>query len=244
MAINIKYRMCSQRQDDRLSYWVPYRVSRLYSYSVSLVGLVTILCIGLTVGCYGNETTVFPEGLDPLEDNTAEAPSLGSETISIVSGRNRDFFWVHGVGYVGQDASTVWQAMTTPEVVASRRTDPNFDILPEVEPQYEVSFGLVYTVKNIITVKWQENWRFGVLEAEEEKPVFATGRYQKVWGTEAISLLEGSLLVTQIEPGITEIQLIEHLNAIQAGTGDLEQGMQDRFDSILAHSYGDPLPTY
>ena len=59
-----------------------------------------------------------------------------------------------------------------------------------------------------------------------------------------IDVLEGSILLHEVEPNFTRIQFIEHLGAVMAGTDDIESYLEDMFASIAAVSKGDPLPEY
>ena len=69
-------------------------------------------------------------------------------------------------------------------------------------------------------------------------------RYQKVEGSSFIELMEGSVLLVEAADGVTEVQLIEHLDAVQTGIEDVENYQRDLFGSVVAFVHGDPLPTY
>lgn len=199
----------------------------------------------LLVGCFGNETTVFPSGLEPLEENTAPEP-MGMvaypEALSLVLGETNDYNFGHARGYVRAPAAVVWEALKDPDVVIDRRHNDVRSYELEVDPDYEWSYALSYTVDTIITVDWEEQWRMGTVLGTPEAPELGMLRYQKVWGSTLIELLEGSIQVIAIEPEVCEVQFIEHVRARGQSGDETGESMQDRFANILARSRGEPLP--
>lgn len=190
-------------------------------------------------GC--NTSTEYPPGLEPLEDNTAPDPA-GLDQLSTVGGNTPDFAFGHGRGWIDAPAGAVWAALKDPEVVVSWRQTDRHTATPMPDPMYELRFELHYEVDNVITVSWDEDWRYGTLEGTPDAPELALTRYQKVYGTVYIDLIEGSITVTPRDDGTTELALIEHVKASQGGSNEIITTMQDRFASVLARVRGLPLP--
>lgn len=208
------------------------------------------LAIGLVLAfaACGNQTHEFPPGLEPLEENQAPLPEPSGqvqypEELLFEVG-NDGYLWVHGRGYVQAPIADVWEAIQDPAVIASRRKDPDYKLKYDVEPGYDLSFSLQYQVEDVITVDWRENWRYGALEGTFDAPEWAMVRYQKVWGSVFIDLLEGSIQLLYVDENTTEIQLIEHLDAAGGSSSDLTRAMNDRLESIRAQLDGEPLPEW
>ncbi|MBT8491543.1 MAG: hypothetical protein KJO07_00675 [Deltaproteobacteria bacterium] len=204
-------------------------------------------------GCIiqGTETTPFPPGLEPPEDNTAPAPGAEGEypeEASIVTGTDeidgQDYVWVHMRGYIHASAAEVWTIMQDPQVVADRRNTDRLDVTYDSEPDYEYSFEIHYFVDRILNVEWDENWRYGAIEGSFEEPLEGAIRFQKTFGTDFIDFIDGSMSVRYIEEGITEIGMVEHVSALQESRSTSEGYARDVFNNVLAVSNGEPLPAY
>ena len=210
---------------------------------IFLALLATVMAAGSGAACYDDVTSEFPAGLEPLEANTAPTqtgPSY-SETLAIVEGDD-DYLWVHGRGYVEAPAARVWAALKNPETMVGGCAVDSYSITPHVEPAYEFSFQAHYVRNEIITVEWDNNFRYGTIVGTAETPEFALIRYQKTYGNEVISLIEGSLQLHKISADVTELQYIEHLSAIRATTADMKASMTQRFAKALAEAHAEPLP--
>jgi hypothetical protein len=194
----------------------------------------------LLAACFGNETTVFPAGLSPLEANTAPAPS--GETLALVSGDASQWSWVHGRGLVAAPAATVWSALKDPEVIADRRQTDRHMVTLNSEPGYEYAFELHYEVDKVIEIDWDEDWRFGTVTGSPAAPELAIVRYQKVWGSTFISLIEGSIEVLRRGDALTEVQFVKHVDAYMAGTDEMRSSITDEFNAVVARAHGLPLP--
>ena len=74
----------------------------------------------------------------------------------------------------------------------------------------------------MLTVEWDDQWRFGVID-----PTFDMLKHQKVDGSTFISRSEGTIeLHTTDDPNVTELDIVEHLDAIGASTDDVLHGVQ------------------
>ena len=188
-----------------------------------------------------NESTEYPPGLEPLEANTAPDPA-GVDQIAIVPGDTPDYAFAHGRAWIAAPAAAVWAAIKDPEVIVSWRQTDRHVATPTPDPMYELRFELHYEVDDIITVAWDEDWRYGTLAGTPEAPELALARYQKVYGTVYIDLIEGELEVVPLDASTTELAMIEHVDASQGGSAEITTTMNDRFASVLARVRGLPLP--
>ena len=203
-------------------------------------GRIVTLAV-LLAGCFGNESTEFPPGLEPLEDNTAPTPD--GETITFVDGDNGSWAWVHGRAHVHDEPAVVWTTLKVPELMAAVCSTDSHSIEADVEPEYEHSFQLSYFVDDLVNIEWDEVWRYGTVEGTPAAPALGMIRYQKVWGSELIYTLEGSIQLHATEdPGITELEMVEHLAAAGGDRSDIRKSMQHRFDSVVAVLAGGVAP--
>ena len=203
---------------------------------------LALLTVGALTGCFGNSTTVFPPGLEPLEDDTAPMQQGGAytETLAMVTPSFSTYNAVHGRGYVLAPIAQVWALSKNPDVQDQGCEVTRHSSTIGDEPQYEYSFDMHYEVDNVITVAWDEQWRFGTIDGTPEAPTRAMVRYQKVSGTDFIKILEGSVqyFPAPDDPNVTMIEMIEHVNARSSGTSDTMATMQRRFDDTVALAHG------
>ncbi|MBK9032609.1 MAG: hypothetical protein IPL61_15070 [Myxococcales bacterium] len=196
----------------------------------------------LLAACQDDITTVFPDGLEPLEDNTAPVAQAGAGVEELLTNTaESDPKIVHGRGLVFAPPGVVWAATKDPEHLASCATTRH-SAMVGVEPQYEYGWKYHYEVDEIITVAWDELWRFGTITGTPEAPELAIIRYQKVFGSDFISLIEGSIMLKAAPEGHTELEFIEHLSAVRGSTGQMRDSMIQRYHTLVELSHGRPAP--
>ncbi len=196
----------------------------------------------LLAACQDDITTVFPDGLEPLEDNTAPVPQAGAGVEELLTvATEGDPKVVHGRGLIFASPGAVWAAAKDPEHMYSCATTRH-SAMVGVEPQYEYGWKYHYEVDEIITVAWDELWRFGTITGTPEAPELAIIRYQKVFGSDFISLIEGSIMLRAGEAGATEVEFIEHLAAVRGATSDMAASMQNRFRTLVELGHGRAAP--
>jgi len=203
-------------------------------------------------GCNPTAPDPFPEslGFQPIEPCTAPPPSGGllgdpyPETDSYVSGRAPDgtYSWAHGYAYVKAPLKDVWAAMQDPAVCALNKVD-KWAVDLGVEPQFPVSFRIHYWVYTIITVEWELTWRQGPLAGTVDQPVQVGARYQKTWGTTHLQIEMGSVVLEEVAPGITSVQMVGHLAADQqGGPADVTGTLMYFYQKLVLKVHGQPLP--
>ena len=207
-----------------------------------LLSGVAVLTLG--TGCFGSSATEFPAGLEPLEDNSAPAQQGGSpqEDLALVHGRD-GYTWAHGRAYLHAAPAAVWAVIKDAELLGPTCALDSHSIIENSEPDYEYSFQLHSVVESTLTVEWDEAWRYGTVLGTPEAPELAMIRYQKTYGSDFIYLIEGSIQVlATAAPEITELELIEHVDALQVSTDDIEGSMTERFGKVVAVLHGTELP--
>jgi hypothetical protein len=207
-----------------------------------------IALLTLLAGCFGNESTPFPPGLEPLEENRARRPTADGdpypEVLALVSGDTGDYAWGHGRAFVKADLATTWAAIRTPEVCVDRRQVDEWTVVLDTEPEYDFSFRVHNLVDRLITVEFDVAWRHGAVDGTREAPVLTGGRWSKVEGSTTIEILRGSIVARAVAEGVTEVEFEEHIKALIGGTEHIESYLTDYFASIVAQAHGQPLPRY
>ncbi len=193
--------------------------------------------------CQEDITTVFPDGLEPLETNTAPEPQAGAgvEELLLVS-TSGDPKVVHGRGLVFAPPGVVWAAAKNSEALAAKCSTDRHSAMIGIEPQYEYGWKIHYEVDQVITVAWDELWRFGTVTGTPDAPELAMIRYQKVFGSDFITLIEGSILMRAAEEGHTELEFIEHLSAFQGSVDDMKSSMTQRYRTLVELGHGRAIP--
>lgn len=198
------------------------------------------MLLALALAC-GSKPVEFPDGLEPLEENTAPAPEGDGwpETLSVVSGDDGDLHWTHARGYVQVAAADVVAVVQDPEVGVDRRRVASFEVTPDTEPAYEVSYSVHTVVEDIVTVEYDLGWRHGAVGED----TWGT-RWQKTDGDSLVELIEGSLVTLAVDDAATEVQFEYHLKAALTSTEDTESYLSDFYASVVAAAHGDPLPVW
>lgn len=192
--------------------------------------------------CQDDVATPFPAGLEPLEDNTVPDTADRSEVLRTAS-VGGSFIRVHGRGYVHASPAQVWATTKRADAMIARCSTDEQQLTLENEPEYEYSFLVDYTVYDLLTVRWSDQWRYGVVEGTTDEPELAMIRHQKVQGSDFIELSTGTVqVIATDDPDLAELAFVEHLDAISGGAGQVTAGMQANYDAIVALVHGRPLP--
>ena len=144
-------------------------------------------------------------------------------------------------------------ALRTPEAVADRRKVDSWTVVSDAEELDECAdlpagikhcFRIDNLVEDLITVKFHVTWRFGDVQGEDGKAAGHLGRWQKTWGSEVIELLEGSVELTAVTDDVTEVAIIEHLNAFAGSRDNALSYVKDYYANVLALSHNEPVPEF
>lgn len=155
-----------------------------------------------------------------------------------IKSSDSDFIRVYARGFVTVPIETMWAASKSPTPNISSCQTSESMVTENNEPQYEYSFLLHYIVHDILTVEWDDQWRFGLVD-----PELGMIKHQKVQGSDFIDLSEGTIQVlATADPGVTELAFVEHLDAVSAGTDQVEQGVRHNYDALVATAHGNPIP--
>jgi hypothetical protein len=198
-----------------------------------------VLASLVVAACQDNVSTPFPPGLEPFEDNRIEPRPDGPFVEGLrIESSNTDYIRVYARGFVTVPIDAMWTAAKAPTPNLSTCSTDQQDVTENDEPQYEYSFVIHYTVNNILTVEWDDQWRFGRVT-----PELGMIKHQKIQGSDFITLSEGSIQVLATsDPGVSELSFVEHLDAVQATAGDVVQGVQHNYDALVAVAHGQPIP--
>lgn len=220
----------------RLGWWC-------YLRSMRRAFALLVLCCPLAwSGCFDDVTTKFEPGLETLEDNEAPKPK-GAGSLTVVTGEEVDYLWVHGRGLLAASPAEVWAALKDPDRVINRCQSDEQVVTTDVEKEYEFSFKVSYTVDTVVLVEWDEIWRYGTPLGDAHAPQLGLVRYQKTFGSDAIKLLEGSIEVLATgDPRRTEVQFVEHLDAFGGGTVAMTEQLEQRFAELKAAVAGKARP--
>lgn len=196
------------------------------------------------LGCGGKADTTFPEGLDPLEENTAAWPSEVAEVLSTNIGAVDDYQWAHARGYIEADIGDVYPCLREDMVNADRREVASWTRDEDVEEGYEHSYRLNFLVENIIDLEFSDTWRHGSILDEEGAITELRARWKMTEANDFMFLKEGSIVSAAAEPGWTSLELIGHLDAVQGDEETMESYLIDFFNDAIACVDGTSYPTF
>lgn len=219
--------------------------------SVNRLTPTVLLVAALLGGCFGEDETPFPPGLEPLEEEhlaPAPEPRDGEdypEELVLVQAQAELIPRtpaVHARGFIRAPIADVWEALRDPDVGADRRTFASWTVTRGIEPEYDFSYVIHSVIQNVITVEYDVTWRHGVVEGTIEEPTLVAARFQKTAGSTVIMDLRGSVVLYAREDGVTEVEIIEYLQAIASDHGNIEGFLRDMFAELVIRSHGGDLP--
>jgi hypothetical protein len=195
--------------------------------------IVLLVVLATTPGCFDDVSTAFPPGLEPWEPvNLAPEPMQAPgdpcpETITFAQSANwGNAIAVHARACIHAPMDVVWRAIRNPQTGRDpTSSNPPFTVLPmpiasECDGLYEVQVH----VQDVIAVDFRNCWRHALVHGTDAAPTLTTTRWQKVWGTSVIRVLEGSLVAhpNAIDPTITELEYQYHLDAVMGSAQRIE----------------------
>ncbi len=207
--------------------------------------LTFVLVVAGLAGCQDDVSTPFPPGLEPLEDNRVpDATGAPKEELRSVQGRSGGTAQVHGRGYVFTDPARLWALTKDPQAMVARCRTNSQTVMLGDDPMYELDFVVHYVVNDIVTVEWDDQWRYGVVDGDPDDPMLGMIRHQKIQGSDFITLSEGTVQVLATDdPNLSELAFVEHLNAVTANANDVLEGMQDNYARLVALAHDLPRPS-
>jgi hypothetical protein len=209
--------------------------------------LLPIALAALASGCEGNSVTSFPPGLDAAGPDPAPAPAEDGgdypQTLDLQQGQDDTSFYVFATGFVDAPIESVWAAFKIPNVVVDRHGISSYTVDQNVESGYDVSFRTDYTIHQaIVTVQFDLTWREGVVAGTEAAPTQVSVVYDKTWGSDYVSLMEGSIELIAVTPNVTELQFVQRMDAQSTDSSNIASWTNELFSSVVAYVNGQPLP--
>ena len=209
--------------------------------ALPLVALAAVLS-----GCFGNEATVFPEGLEPLSENGVALPDASAgeplpDVITVESIDGGRYDTVYARGYVRAPITEVWAALRDPAVGTDRRSASEWSFEPIEGSGYDDSYEVYCVTYDIVTVEWWTTWRHGVVEGTPEAPEVVAVRWQKTEGSTILRVIEGSIVLRAVGEA-TELDLVYHTDALGASHEQYVQYVHDVIADLRATLAAEPLP--
>ncbi len=199
--------------------------------------------VSALAGCQHSVKTPFPPGLEPIEDNPVPEEMAPYDEMIRITSATPDYIHVYGRGYLLVSPGQYWASVLEPDPYVAVCSTTTQTVTPSNDPSYEFSFLVDYTYVDVLTVEWQDQWRFGLVEGTDAAPTIAMSKHQKVQGSSFITLSEGTIEVLATDdPNVTELSFVEHLNATSASDTQVIKNMQHTYDALKALAHGQPIP--
>jgi hypothetical protein len=190
------------------------------------------------LACQGSSTTPFPPGLEPFEPDPVPPLTGPPDEMLRTSTSDSDYIRVYGRGDVLVPMETVFANAMNPDVIAAVCSTTSHTAMIGNEPEYTYSVLIHYVENNVLTVEWDDQWRFGTID-----PTFEMVKHQKVDGSTFITRSEGTIeMHATDDPNVTELDFVEHLDSIGASVDDVLHGVEHTYASIVAAAHGQPAP--
>lgn len=206
-----------------------------------------LLPIATMFACKDKEVDyAFPDGVEPLEENTAEWPADMAEELSYVVGEEDEYHWAHAKAYVHADINDVYPCLLTAEVNVDRREIADWSVTEDVEEGYEHSYAIwnqTYPTLGI-AVEYTDTWRHGsTLDADGALALVVTS-WKMTEGNDYMYLKENSVVTEIADEGITSLDMVGRLSAALRDGETTAQYYADFHADLIACVSGADYPTY
>lgn len=211
------------------------------------VGALLPACALLLAGCYTNEVTAFPDGLEPWEDNRAERPTPTAddpcpETIVFLDTGFEGSRAAHARACIHEPMARVWEAVRDAQTSRDPTTTHGFRVVEyQTEPDYPWTYKTYVFVDHELTdIEFELNWRHSVVEGTEDAPLVTATRWAKTWGSSAISNMEGSIILQPLDGNeeITEVLYQYHLNSIGSSHSTIHDYLTVIYGRLRERAHG------
>jgi len=216
------------------------------------IAATLLVVAGSLAGCGRNATEAFPLdlGFQPLESVSSSVvppPASGNELypqeINVVAGPQSGHYTSFGRGYLHASLARVYEALHDPAAsyIHNYNNAPRLENVPGNpfmgEEPFPVSFRVRYASPTGIPgygdAKFDITYRAGPLEGTEAAPTKIGERYQKTWGIQNIEVMSGSLVATEVAPGVTEVEMVAWLKATTQYQSDCDGTVRDLYGDLV-----------
>ncbi len=197
--------------------------------------------------CQENVLTEFPEGFEPWEEHAAPLPDpVGDdacpETLVFVRNPRYEESWnVHATACIHQPIETVFASVREATTSRDPTTTTTFEALPPMAEECDGDYQTAVHVDDVVDVDFRTCWRHTVVSEDETgAPTVTATRWQKVWGSSFISVMEGSIVLAPLEsdPNITVVRYQYHLNALSSSNTTVENFLGVIYGRLRDHANG------
>jgi hypothetical protein len=146
-------------------------------------------------------------------------------------------FW----GVLGADVHlsvrNIYFLLSDHNTTKSSRVD-KMGVTEEMDPHYLLRQKVHFEINPFpfVTIDWDEQWAFTLLDGTSEKPTKVLISYEKVDGTSHIKHLCGDILITQLTPETSHVLFYEEVQATNQSQGDTVSGLKGKLKSLQSHA--------
>lgn len=209
-----------------------------------------LLALAALPGCQENVVTEFPPGFEPWETHIAPLPTaVGSdacpETLVVARAERYDGAWnIHATACIHQPIATVWASVQTATTSRDPTTTTTFmAIEPPMPDECDGDYQTEVFVDDVVDVTFRTCWRHTVVTGTDAAPELTATRWQKVFGSTFIPVMEGSLVLEPFDgdPNITVVRYQYHLDAVSSSNATVENFLGVIYGRLRDHANGVPL---
>ena len=218
--------------------------------------VVLSLALGLlsVPSCQSNVTTMFPEGFEPWEAHLAPLPTATAtdpcpEEFVVERAPSWSGAWnVHGTGCIHAPIETVYASAQEPYTTRDPINSTTFMAIdPPMAGECDGDYQTEVFVDNAVDafdVLFRTCWRHAEVTRSDEGALEVTAtRWQKVFGSSYIPVMEGSLVLEALDghPDITVVRYQYHLDAVSSSSATVENFITLLYTRLRTHAHGEPL---
>lgn len=198
------------------------------------------------VACGPPPLAPLPADLQPLDEvNEAPLPSPDyPEEFNTVGGREGDFDWAHGRGYIARPISHVWNALRDPDALVDRREVDEWTVKKDIDPTRAASWRVHNVVHAVFKVDYDVEWHLDTSGGTDASPEAVAGRGRKVDGTVFITTLDDSVVLRAVNDDVTLVELMRHSKTLQTTDEHNKQYIQDVYETLRERAHGRAFPIW
>lgn len=216
---------------------MPIQVISLLILALSALTGTTAIAPAFADDSNGKACFDFSKKSIPLPKKPTILADAVLPRISSKSGRmSANMFWGAARGQVGRPIQELIQEISAHETMKSGRVH-DMAVIPLETQDFLIRQQIEYTVIPFmfVKIKWTEDWAFNLIQGTKEDPKEVQIFYQKTEGTSHIKHLCGSIVLTKIDPKITDVFYYEEAQATSRSEQDTVKGL---IGTIRTFRYG------
>lgn len=170
--------------------------------------------------------------VNPTEYCVQQADGTYKEKLVTDHGEADAFSWGQGGGCILRPIETAWGVLHNQPVMKWESVTTSTFKMGKPPLKTSHFYEVYYVVVDIQTVKWTMQWYHTLLEGTKQDPKKLIVNYKRVAGTEYIPYWQGTIMLQEIEPGVTAFAMRNEIKAERTTSQDAADTVSDVYHKV------------